>query len=113
MGKRLNKLQDILKDTTSEERRRALENMQAMKPASSPLEKELAAYLKEMHDYMVDRGVKRFDTKLKKWVALGNVKDYFPRVWDKNTSATTRPSLSRCWSSTLVRRRLVSRSTLW
>jgi len=85
VGKRLNKLQDILKDTTSEERRRALENMQAMKPASTPLEKELAAYLKEMRDYMVDRGVKRFDTKAKKWVALGNVKDYFPRVWDKNT----------------------------
>lgn len=85
VGKRLNKLQDILKDTTSEERRRALENMQNMKPASSPLEKELAAYLKEMHDYMVDRGVKRFDTKMKKWVDLGNVKDYFPRVWDKDT----------------------------
>lgn len=83
VGKRLNKLQDILKDTTSEERRRALENMQAMKPASTPLEKELAAYLKEMRDYMVDRGVKRFDTKLKKWVDLGDVKDYFPRVWDK------------------------------
>lgn len=83
VGKRLNKLQDILKDTTSEERRRALENMQAMKPASTPLEKELAAYLKEMRDYMVDRGVKRFDTKTKKWTDLGNVKDYFPRVWDK------------------------------
>ena len=83
VGKRLNKLQDILKDTTSEERRRALENMQAMKPASTPLEKELAAYLKEMRDYMVSSGVKRFDTKTKKWEALGNVKDYFPRVWDK------------------------------
>lgn len=83
VGKRLNKLQDILKDTTSEERRRALENMQAMKPASTPLEKELAAYLKEMRDYMADRGVKRFDTKTKKWTDLGNVKDYFPRVWDK------------------------------
>lgn len=83
VGKRLNKLQDILKDTSTEDRRRALENMQAMKPASTPLEKELAAYLKEMRDYMVDRGVKRFDTKTKKWTDLGNVKDYFPRVWDK------------------------------
>lgn len=85
VGKRLNKLQDILKDTTSEERRRALENMQTMKPASSPLEKALAAYLADMHAYMVDRGVKRFDTKTKKWTDLGNVKDYFPRVWDKDT----------------------------
>jgi len=83
VGKRLNKLQEILADTSAEDRRRALENMQAMKPASTPLEKELAAYLKEMRDYMVDRGVKRFDTKTKKWEALGNVKDYFPRVWDK------------------------------
>jgi hypothetical protein len=83
VGKRLNKLQDILKDTTSEERRRALENMQAMKPASTPLEKELAAYLKEMRDYMVANGVKRYDSKAKKWAPLGNVQDYFPRVWDK------------------------------
>lgn len=83
VGKRLNKLQEILADTSAEDRRRALENMQAMKPASTPLEKELAAYLKEMRDYMVDRGVKRFDTKTKKWTDLGNVKDYFPRVWDK------------------------------
>ena len=83
VGKRLNKLQDILKDTSAEDRRRALESMQAMKPASTPLEKALAAYLKELRDYMVDRGVKRFDTKTKKWAALGNVKDYFPRVWDK------------------------------
>lgn len=85
VGKRLNKLQDILKDTSTEDRRRALENMQNMKPASSPLEKALAAYLADMHAYMVDRGVKRFDPKMKKWVGLGNVKDYFPRVWDKNT----------------------------
>lgn len=83
VGKRLNKLQEILADTSAEDRRRALENMQAMKPASTPLEKELAAYLKELRDYMVDRGVKRFDTKTKKWTDLGNVKDYFPRVWDK------------------------------
>lgn len=85
VGKRLNKLRDILKDTSAEDRRRALENMQAMKPASTPLEKALAAYLADMHAYMVDRGVKRFDLNTKKWVNLGNVKDYFPRVWDKDT----------------------------
>lgn len=85
VGKRLNKLQEILADTSAEDRRRALENMQAMKPASTPLEKELAAYLKEMRDYMVTRGVKRFDSKTKKWMPLGNVQDYFPRVWDKET----------------------------
>jgi hypothetical protein len=83
VGKRLNKLQDILKDTTAEDRRRALENMQSMKAPSSKLEKDLAAYLKEMRDYMVDRGVKRFDSESKKWVPLGDVKNYFPRVWDK------------------------------
>ncbi len=83
VGKRLNKLQDILKDTSAEDRRRALENMQAMKPASTPLEKALTAYLADMHAYMVDRGVKRYDSKSKAWVKLGNVKDYFPRVWDK------------------------------
>ena len=83
VGKRLNKLQDLLKDTSAEERRRALENMQSMKAPSSALEKGLAAYLKEMRDYMVDRGVQRFDSKAKKWVPVGDVKDYFPRVWDK------------------------------
>lgn len=85
VGKRLNKLQDILKDTSAEDRRRALDNMQSMKAPSSQLEKDLAAYLKEMRDYMVDRGVKRFDPSTKKWVPLGDVKNYFPRVWDKET----------------------------
>jgi hypothetical protein len=83
VGKRLNQLQAILADTSAEDRRRALENMQAMKPASSPLERKLAAYLKDLHDYMVANGVKRFDPKTKQWVDLGYVKDYFPRVWDK------------------------------
>ena len=83
VGKHLNRLQDILGKTSAEDRRRALENMQAMKPASTPLENELAAYLKDMRDYMVANGVKRFDTESKKWVDFGNVKNYFPRVWDK------------------------------
>jgi hypothetical protein len=84
-GKRLNQLQDILGDTSAEDRRRALENMQAMKPPSSPLEMRLAAYLKDIHDYMVENGVKRFDHSTKKWEDLGYVKNYFPRVWDKGT----------------------------
>lgn len=85
VAKNLNRLQDMLDKTSATERRSALENMQAMKTPTTPLEKELAAYLKDMHKYLVDSGVERFDPKTKQWVSIGKEKNYFPRVWDKNT----------------------------
>ncbi len=84
VGKRLNQLQKILENTSSEDRARAIENMQAMRAPSSPLERQLAAYLEEMRGYMNVRGVKQFNSKTKKWVPMKRVNNYFPRVWDKN-----------------------------
>lgn len=79
-----NKLAGILAGTTAQERRAALENLQAMKPPSSKLEKDLANFFSEMHDYMTEAGVKTLDSKTKKWVPLRKVKDYFPRVFDRH-----------------------------
>lgn len=84
VGKRLNQLQKILENTSSEDRARAIENMQAMRAPSSPLERQLAAYLEEMRGYMNVRGVKQFNSKTKEWAPMKRVKNYFPRVWDKN-----------------------------
>jgi hypothetical protein len=83
VGKRLNTLQDVLGGTTNEQRARALENMQAMKKPSSPLERNIKAWLEQMHDYMTESGVKMFDPKTKAWKDMGRVENYFPRVWDK------------------------------
>lgn len=79
-----NKLAGILAGTTAQERRAALENLQAMKPPSSKLEKELASFFSEMHGYMTEAGVKTLDSKTKKWVPLREVKGYFPRVFDRH-----------------------------
>lgn len=82
VSKRLNRLSELLGDTTVDERKAALENLQNMQDPGNALERGIASYLKEMRDYMVDRGVMRFDPSKKEWVAMGNVKNYFPRVWD-------------------------------
>jgi len=77
-----NKLADILAGTTAVERRTAVENMQARKDPSSPLEKKLAEFYKGMYDYMSKSGVETYSTKDKKWMPLRQVGDYFPRSWD-------------------------------
>lgn len=79
-----NKLASVLAGTTAMERRAALEHMQAMKSPSRKLEQDLANFFKEMHSYMTDAGVKTLDSKTKKWVPLREVKDYFPRMFDRH-----------------------------
>lgn len=81
-----NKLAGVLEGTTAQQRRAALDNMQAMKPPSSKLEKDLAKFFGDMHDYMSDAGVKTLtgDEKSRKWVPLRRVNNYFPRVFDRN-----------------------------
>ncbi|GIV03844.1 MAG: hypothetical protein KatS3mg015_2674 [Fimbriimonadales bacterium] len=79
-----NKLAGVLAGTTAQERRAALENLQAMKPPSTKLEKDLANFFSEMYDYMTEAGVKTLDSKTKKWVPLRKVKNYFPRVFDRD-----------------------------
>lgn len=82
-GEWTNKLATILEGTTATQRRLALENMQAMKPPSNLLEHKLAKFFTDMHAYMTDAGVKTLDSTTKKWVPLRQVKDYFPRVFDR------------------------------
>ena len=79
-----NKLAGVLAGTTAQERRAALDNLQAMKTPSTKLEKDLAKFFGEMHGYMSEAGVKTLDSKTKKWVPLREVKGYFPRVFDRH-----------------------------
>ena len=79
-GKYGNRLQDILANSTADERTAALENLQSMKPAQTPMEKEIRALLEDLYQYMDKSGVKR---KVKgKYQPLPHLKDYFPRNWD-------------------------------
>jgi hypothetical protein len=79
-----NKLAGILAGTTAQERRAALDNLQAMKPPSTKLERNLAEFFNQMYDYMSEAGVKTLDSKTKKWVPLRKVKGYFPRMFDRH-----------------------------
>ena len=90
VGQKLNRIQDILKGTTAAQRKEAIENLQAMRAPSSPLEKALVDNFKQLHKYLVEKGVKRFEPSKEKgkkgtWEPLGFIENYFPRVWDKAT----------------------------
>lgn len=78
-----NKLAGVLKGSTSAERRAALENLQSMKSPSSALEQNLADFFREMHDYMLQAGVKTQDPKTGNWTPIRQVKNYFPRAFDR------------------------------
>ena len=80
------KLNDILKDTSAQQRAQALRNLQSMRHPSSPLEHNIRALLEEMHAYLQEAGVKRqigTDEYGKPiWGDMGKVSNYFPRYWD-------------------------------
>lgn len=103
-GKWLNRLQTILDGTTNEERRVALEELQAMNPQSE-LAKKLAGYLADAKQYQDDKGVKRRelnpdydpvdDDPEDKFILVTprNVKNYFPRIWDPSVVRAKREEL--------------------
>ena len=80
------KLNDILKDTTAQQRAVALRNLQSMRHPKSTLEHNIRALLEEMHAYLQEAGVKRqigTDEYGKPvWGDMGKVSNYFPRYWD-------------------------------
>ena len=82
-GEWTNKLFDILAGTKAVERRKALDNLQAMRAPSSKLEQDLAKFFEDMHGYMLEADVQTLDSKTKKWVPIRQVKNYFPRVFDR------------------------------
>lgn len=96
VGRRLNRLQRILSNTTNEERRRAIDRMQSMEAPSTQLEADIHEYLADMYKYIDEKGVKVLrdveykddngkTRKRKEWGPVGLVQGYFPRTWDKNT----------------------------
>lgn len=80
------KLNDILKDTTAQQRAVALRNLQSMRHPKSTLEHNIRTLLEEMHAYLQEAGVKRqigTDEYGKPvWGDMGKVTNYFPRYWD-------------------------------
>lgn len=80
------KLNDILKDTTAQQRAVALRNLQSMRHPKSTLEHNIRSLLEEMHAYLQEAGVKRqigTDEYGKPvWGDMGKVTNYFPRYWD-------------------------------
>ena len=80
------KLNDILKDTTAQQRAVALRNLQSMRHPKSTLEHNIRTLLEEMHAYLQEAGVKRQTgtdangTPI--WGDMGKVTNYFPRYWD-------------------------------
>lgn len=80
------KLNNILKDTTAQQRAVALRNLQSMRHPKSTLEHNIRALLEEMHAYLQEAGVKRqigTDEYGKPvWGDMGKVTNYFPRYWD-------------------------------
>lgn len=80
------KLNDILKDTSAQQRAQALRNLQSMRHPTSTLEHNIATLLEEMHAYLQEAGVKRqigTDEYGKPiWGDMGKVTNYFPRYWD-------------------------------
>ena len=80
------KLNDILKDTSAQQRAQALRNLQSMRHPSSTLEHNIRDLLEEMHAYLQEAGVKRqigTDEYGKPvWGDMGKVSNYFPRYWD-------------------------------
>jgi hypothetical protein len=80
------KLNDILKDTTAQQRAQALRNLQSMRHPTSTLERNIVALMEEMHEYLTEAGVKRQigtdEYGRPVWGDMGKVKNYFPRYWD-------------------------------
>ena len=78
-----NKLAGILAGTSASERTTARKNLQAMKAPVSKLEQDLSQFFRDMHDYMTQAKVQTFDSETNQWVPLRQVKNYFPRVFDR------------------------------
>ena len=98
----INKFDKILTGTTAEQRRDAIENLQAMKDPQPGLEKAISDLIQDLHDYMTKAKVKtrseitnpETGEKTAMWVALRHVKNYFPRNFDRNKILADVPGFS-------------------
>ncbi len=64
----------------------ALEGLQKGERSNDPVIGKIQAgvrkVLDEMHDYLREADVRRFDDEAKEWKPIEKVRDYFPRSWD-------------------------------
>jgi ribosomal protein S15P/S13E len=94
-GIEMNRFQDAVGQPTHVELTQALQNLQSMKTASSPLEKTIRQTLDRLFQYMDRSGVEMKNEK-GDWVPISQryTKDYFPRVWDKRAVEANRKELA-------------------
>lgn len=104
-GQWMNKLQTVLTDSTNEQRRVALEELQAQNPQSE-LAKKVAGLLGDLFDYTIAKGVQRRELN-KDWkpgddpedkfilVTPKKVKNYFPRNWDPDAIRSKRDEFEK------------------
>jgi hypothetical protein len=78
-----NKLGKILEGSTAVQRREALNNLQAMKDPSTPLEVKLTGLLEDLQKYLSTAGVLSKTDDGQQFVPFRNVKNYFPRNFDR------------------------------
>lgn len=64
----------------------ALEGLQKGESSSDPVIGKIQAgvrkVLDDMHEYLREADVRRFDSESKQWAPIEKVRDYFPRSWD-------------------------------
>jgi hypothetical protein len=82
-GQWSNKMEKIFDGSTTAQRKTAIKNMQGMREPTSKIERELAAFFKDIRKYMIDSGVMN-KNKEGAWVPMGEIKNYFPRVFDRS-----------------------------
>lgn len=86
-NQRINKISDIFKSMPTEERQKLVwDDLHTGKDPVTAEGKALKAWLKEARDYLVSKGVKLVTTDKEgkvKFVELGNLLNYFPRVYNQ------------------------------
>lgn len=87
-NRQINVFNEALRNHSKEKINEALTEMQLERPLSEIKDAEIKEIvgktrkiLESMHDYLVRKGVQRWDDAQNKFVDIGYVENYFPRVW--------------------------------
>lgn len=82
-----NKFQNLVENASNTDMATALKELQSMQQPTTELGRGIRKLLDEMYTYMSEAGVENssLDMATKKvvWNPIRQVKDYFPRVWDR------------------------------
>lgn len=81
--------QDKLSNDDMEDVKLAIEMLQendgrvtGTDPRLKTIQEGIAQVLQDVHQYMVDNGVRRWDDEKNDWVPIGKLENFFPRMWD-------------------------------